>query len=32
MDYVFVAGVPVLDGGEHTGAFPGRNLRRANMN
>jgi len=28
MDYVFVNGVAVLDGGEHTGARPGRNLKR----
>jgi N-acyl-D-amino-acid deacylase len=27
MDYVFVAGVPVLDKGIHTGALPGKNLR-----
>ena len=26
--YVFVNGVPVIDGGEHTGATPGRALRR----
>ena len=26
--YVFVNGVPVVDGGEHTGATPGRALRR----
>jgi N-acyl-D-amino-acid deacylase len=31
MDYVFVRGVPVIDGGEHTGAKPGRNLRRYDM-
>ena len=31
MDYVFVAGVPVLDQGVHTGAVPGRNLRRYDM-
>ncbi|MCL2059939.1 MAG: amidohydrolase family protein [Oscillospiraceae bacterium] len=31
MDYVFVAGVPVLDKGEHTGALPGKNLRRLTM-
>ena len=31
MDYVFVAGMPVLDAGEHTGATPGRNLRRQRM-
>ena len=28
MDYVFVAGVPVLDKGEHTGKTPGTNLKR----
>ena len=26
--YVLVNGVPVVDGGEHTGATPGRALRR----
>ncbi len=26
--YVFVNGVAVVDGGEHTGATPGRALRR----
>ena len=30
MDYVFVAGTAVLDAGEHTGAIPGKNLRRQN--
>ena len=31
MDYVFVAGVPVLDEGKHTGAKPGTNLRRKDL-
>jgi len=31
MDYVFIAGVPVLDMGLHTGAEPGKNLRRQKM-
>jgi N-acyl-D-amino-acid deacylase len=29
--YVFVNGVPVVDGGEHTGATPGRALRRGRV-
>lgn len=29
VEYVFVNGVPVVDGGRHTGARPGRNLLRA---
>ena len=29
VDLVIVNGVPVVDGGEHTGALPGRALRRA---
>src|SRR5262249_28028388 len=28
IDYVFVNGTPVVDGGLHTGALPGRALRR----
>ena len=28
IDYVIVNGVPVIDGGEHTGALPGRAIRR----
>jgi len=28
IDYVIVNGVVVVDGGEHTGALPGRVLRR----
>ena len=29
--YVLVNGVPVIDGGEHTGATPGRALRRGRI-
>jgi N-acyl-D-aspartate/D-glutamate deacylase len=29
IEYVIVNGVPVIDGGQHTGATPGRSLRRA---
>jgi N-acyl-D-amino-acid deacylase len=28
VEHVFVNGVAVVDGGEHTGARPGRHLRR----
>ncbi len=29
IEYVIVNGTPVIDGGQHTGALPGRSLRRA---
>jgi N-acyl-D-aspartate/D-glutamate deacylase len=29
IEYVLVNGVPVVEGGKHTGATPGRVLRRA---